>query len=70
MPSFISFFVSTPSSISRLTFLFGYWGLFLAFWYPIHFAAAVNTYEVLFNILRVEGTEDEIFRKADDGVSF
>lgn len=37
-------------------------------WFPIHFASAVSNYEILFNILRIEGTEDEIFRKCDDGI--
>jgi hypothetical protein len=36
-------------------------------WFPIHFAAAVNDHQVLFNILRVEGTDDEINRPCQDG---
>jgi hypothetical protein len=44
------------------------WSFFPIFWYPIHFAAAVSDYHVLYNILRVEGTEEEIHRKCDDGV--
>lgn len=35
-------------------------------WYPIHFASSVNEYRVLVNILRIEGTENEIYRKCDE----
>lgn len=38
-------------------------------WYPIHFAAAVGNYEVLFNIFRIEGTENEVNKMCDDGSS-
>ena len=36
-------------------------------WAPIHFAAAVHDFKIIYNILRVEGTENEISRKTDDG---
>ena len=37
-------------------------------WFPIHYAAAASNYKIIYNILRVEGTEKEIRRQCDDGV--
>ena len=36
-------------------------------WFPIHFAAAVSTSDVLVSILQIEGTEQEPNRKCSDG---
>ena len=36
-------------------------------WFPIHFAAAVSTSDVLVSILQIEGTELELNRKCSDG---